>query len=217
VQKKGVTAVGRLVRSSCPVVRDLVSTCIPLDTLRKVFCEGCWEIPFQRCWSVIEPWLHTATGQSTWLWIQRSGFDSRCYKIFWEVAGLERGPLNLASTAEELLEIKSSGSGLEIRGHGRGDPPRCLRDTVYPQKLALTSPKNGGHLVGIVRSRTQSHGVCNEAEERRWWVLCIALWSHRLSSDWLSGTVWQCTEVKLYPAALTSRYCKAHHYVYART
>jgi hypothetical protein len=30
-------------------------------------------------------------GQSSWLQIQRSGFDSRCYQIFWEVLGLERG------------------------------------------------------------------------------------------------------------------------------
>jgi hypothetical protein len=33
-------------------------------------------------------------------------FDSRHYQIFWEVMGLERGPLNLVSTTEELLEKK---------------------------------------------------------------------------------------------------------------
>jgi hypothetical protein len=32
-----------------------------------------------------------------------SGFDSRRYQIFWEVVGLERGPLSLMSTIEELL------------------------------------------------------------------------------------------------------------------
>jgi hypothetical protein len=32
---------------------------------------------------------------------------------FSEVVGLERGPLILVSTSEELLERKSSGSGLE--------------------------------------------------------------------------------------------------------
>jgi hypothetical protein len=41
------------------------------------------------------------------------GFDSWPYKIFWEVRGLERGPLSLVRTIEELLEWKSSGSGLE--------------------------------------------------------------------------------------------------------
>jgi hypothetical protein len=33
-------------------------------------------------------------------------FDSRHYQIFREVVGLERGPLNLVSTTEELLDRK---------------------------------------------------------------------------------------------------------------
>jgi hypothetical protein len=37
---------------------------------------------------------------------------------------LERGPLSLVSTTEELLESKSSGSSLEIREYGRRDPSR---------------------------------------------------------------------------------------------
>jgi hypothetical protein len=36
--------------------------------------------------------------------------------------GLERVPLSLVSTIKELLERKSSGSSLEIRGFVRGDP-----------------------------------------------------------------------------------------------
>jgi hypothetical protein len=51
---------------------------------------------------------------------------------------------------------KSSGSCLENREYGRRDPPRWPRGTLYPQKLALTSPINGGRSVGIVRSRTQT-------------------------------------------------------------
>jgi hypothetical protein len=35
-----------------------------------------------------------------------SGFDSRCYQIFWEVVGLERGQLSLVRIIEELLERK---------------------------------------------------------------------------------------------------------------
>jgi hypothetical protein len=46
-----------------------------------------------------------------------------------KVVGLERGPLSLVSTTEELLD---------------------------PQKLAITSPTSGGRSVGIVRSRTQT-------------------------------------------------------------
>jgi hypothetical protein len=54
-----------------------------------------------------------------WLWEflatdpEVPGSYSRPYQIFWEVGGLERGPLSLVRTTEELLEWKSSGSGLE--------------------------------------------------------------------------------------------------------
>jgi hypothetical protein len=44
--------------------------------------------------------------QSSWIQIQRSGFDSWCYQILQEVVGLERGPLSLVSTIEELLDRK---------------------------------------------------------------------------------------------------------------
>jgi hypothetical protein len=37
------------------------------------------------------------------------GFDSRRCQIFWEVVGLDRGPLSLMSLIEELLEWKSRG------------------------------------------------------------------------------------------------------------
>jgi hypothetical protein len=59
-------------------------------------------------------------------------------------------------TTEELLERKSSGSGLEIREYGRRDPSRWPRGTLYPQKLAPTWPTSGGLSVGIVRSRTEA-------------------------------------------------------------
>jgi hypothetical protein len=56
-----------------------------------------------------------SSGQSSWLQIHRSGFDSRRYHIFWEVVGLEPGPLSLLRIIEELHEWKSSGSGLRNR------------------------------------------------------------------------------------------------------
>jgi hypothetical protein len=59
--------------------------------------------------------------------------------------GLERGPLNLVSTTEELLDRKP-----RIRPEG----PVTL--TLYPHTLAITSPTRGGRSVGIVRSRTQT-------------------------------------------------------------
>jgi hypothetical protein len=70
--------------------------------------------------------------------------------------GLERGPLSLASTIEELLDRKSRGSALEIREYGRRDPTRWPRGTICPQKLELTSLTSGGRSVRIVRSRTQA-------------------------------------------------------------
>jgi hypothetical protein len=70
--------------------------------------------------------------------------------------GLGRGTLSLGSTIEELLERKSSGSSLENREYGRKDPSRWPRGTLYPQKLAITSPTSGGRSVGIVRSRSRA-------------------------------------------------------------
>jgi hypothetical protein len=43
------------------------------------------------------------------------GFDLRRYQIFWEVVGLERGPLSLVRIIQELFEWKSSSCGLENR------------------------------------------------------------------------------------------------------
>jgi hypothetical protein len=97
-----------------------------------------------------------SSGQSSWVHIQRSWFYSRRYQIFWEVVGLEPGPLSVVSTIEELLGRNSSGSGLESREYGRRNPSRWPRGSLYPQKLALTSPTNGGQLVGVVRSQTQA-------------------------------------------------------------
>jgi hypothetical protein len=83
-------------------------------------------------------------------------FDFRDYQIFWEVVGLERGPLSLMSTTEELPGRNSIGSGLENREYGREHSLRWPRDTLSPQKLALTSLTSSGRSVGIVRSRTKA-------------------------------------------------------------
>jgi hypothetical protein len=70
--------------------------------------------------------------------------------------GLERRPLSLVSTVGELLGRKRSCSGLENREYDRRDPLCSPLDTIYPQKLALTSSTSGGCSVGIVRSRSQA-------------------------------------------------------------
>jgi hypothetical protein len=69
---------------------------------------------------------------------------------------LTRGTLSHLSTIEKLLERKSSGSGLENRDYGRSDTSRSPRDSLYPQKLALTSSTSGCRSVSIVCSRTQA-------------------------------------------------------------
>jgi hypothetical protein len=94
--------------------------------------------------------------QSSWLQIQGSGFDSRRYQNIWEVVGLKRGSLRFVSIIEELLRRKSSGSGLENWEYGRSDQSHSPRDTLYLQKLTLSSPTSGGRSVGIVRSRIQA-------------------------------------------------------------
>jgi hypothetical protein len=97
------------------------------------------------------------------------GFDSGRYQIFWEVVGLERGSFSLVTTTEELLGRNISGFGLENREYGRGNPLRWPRDTLYPQKLALTSPICGGRLVDIggLRNKTTEFFVCFV-----WWQVC---------------------------------------------
>jgi hypothetical protein len=68
--------------------------------------------------------------------------------------GLERGPLSLVSTNEELIGRKSSGFSLENLEYGRRDPLRSPCGTLYQQK-DTTSPTSGDRSVGIVRSWTQ--------------------------------------------------------------
>jgi hypothetical protein len=68
-------------------------------------------------------------------------------------------PLTCVSTKFHLIYITyqiSAQSSLENREHGRRDPTRWPRGTLYPQKLALTSPTSGGRSVGIVHLRTQA-------------------------------------------------------------
>jgi hypothetical protein len=64
--------------------------------------------------------------------------------------GLERGPLSLVSTIEELLGRNSSGFGLENRDYGRKLSAALTRQApLCPQKLALTSTTSGGRSVGM--------------------------------------------------------------------
>jgi hypothetical protein len=57
-----------------------------------------------KCYVYLRPPLWSS-GQSSWLQIWRPGFDSRHYQEK-KVMGMERGPLSLVSTTEELLDRK---------------------------------------------------------------------------------------------------------------
>jgi hypothetical protein len=65
--------------------------------------------------------------------------------------GLERGPLSLVSTTEELLDRK-----VEAPVHKTENTAVGIRHALCPQTLALTSLTNGDRSVGIVRSQTQA-------------------------------------------------------------
>jgi hypothetical protein len=100
-----------------------------------------------------------------------SGFDSRCYQIFWEIMVVERSPFSLVRTTAELLEWKRCGSGLEnprltavrIRCASHATPFQsqklALNSLTSWKKLALISLTSCDRSVGIVRLRTKGHGV----------------------------------------------------------
>jgi hypothetical protein len=69
--------------------------------------------------------------------------------------GLERGPLSLVSTPEELLDRKVAAPVYKTENTAVGIR-RADHVAPSPQKLAITSMTSGGRSVGIVRSRTQT-------------------------------------------------------------
>jgi hypothetical protein len=111
---------------------------------------------------------------------------SRHYHIFREVVGLERGPLSLVSTTEELLGRKSGGSCLENRDYARGNPPRWPRGTLYPQNFGT----NFADKVSLVRYSS----LANEGH-RVWFVF-----SPSFCDDWLESHLSQ-DIVSRYPSA----------------
>jgi hypothetical protein len=121
--------------------------------------------PFSTCksvkYAVLSDWPPLwSSGQSSWLQIQRSGFNSWRYQSFWEVVGVELGPLSLMSTIEELLGRRNCGSGQETWEYGRRGSIVLTTQHPVSAKLPLTSPTCGGRLVSIVSSRIKATEFC---------------------------------------------------------
>jgi hypothetical protein len=65
--------------------------------------------------------------------------------------GLERGPLSLVSTTEEVLGRNSSGSGLENREYGRRRSVVLTTQQPLSVKVGTNFDESGSSSVGIVR------------------------------------------------------------------
>jgi hypothetical protein len=70
--------------------------------------------------------------------------------------GLERGPLSLVSTTEELLDRKVAALVYKTKNKAVGIRHADHVAHSIRKMLVITSPTSGGRSVGIVRSRTQT-------------------------------------------------------------
>jgi hypothetical protein len=88
--------------------------------------------------------------------------------------GLERGPLSLVSTNEEIIEIKNSGSGLENRDYNRTEfvtltmwhPLSAKVGTNFADKWQSLSPSNS---VVIVCNKYEFPKLYIVTVTRRWY------------------------------------------------
>jgi hypothetical protein len=88
----------------CVYIYQISRRHIPDDHNFRIYLDVSISTKFHGVISQMRPPLWS-NGQSSWLQIRRPGFYSRHYQKK-NVVGLERGPLSLVSTTEELLDRK---------------------------------------------------------------------------------------------------------------
>jgi hypothetical protein len=136
---------------------------------------ACWNL-FSTCHEGLRNRLRGLVVRVPGYRFRGPGFDSQRYQIFWEVLCLERGPLSLVRITEELLEWKSSGSGIENR-ESTAVGIRCAGHATpsIRKRLAITSPTSGGRSVDIVRLRTKTTEFV--------WGSSLFSWVHEVSVE----------------------------------
>jgi hypothetical protein len=82
-------------------LHQFLSTILCFTICKQIMIESYFIYCGVKCWPPL--W---SSGQSSWLQIRRPRFDSRHYQKKKKVVGMERGPLSLVSTTEELLYRK---------------------------------------------------------------------------------------------------------------
>jgi hypothetical protein len=96
----------------------------------------------QICFAYILCQLHDAVHYYIWFcWVQDmkiKPLQEMLVRLKARYEYLQRGPLSLLSTFEELFWRKNTGSGLESREYGSRDPSHWPHGTLYSQTLALT-------------------------------------------------------------------------------
>jgi hypothetical protein len=93
-----------------------------------------------------------SSGQSSWLQIQRFGFDARRYQIFLRSSGSGTGSTQPREDNWGAITRKYRLRSRKSKLTTVGDSLSWPRDTLCLLKLALTSPTSGGRSVGIVRA-----------------------------------------------------------------
>jgi hypothetical protein len=145
---------------------------ISVSMKREVWCTRLYYFTCDKC-TVIEEnvfmlrWRWPplwSSGQSSWLRIQRSLVRLPALPDFLRSSGSGTGSTQpqLSSCLEEIVKAPVKKTV--------GNPLPWPRDTLYPQKLALISPRSGDRSVSIFRSRTKATEF----------VLCCVTWRNKI-------------------------------------